>query len=276
MGLGTTIKDGLAWYEWLKKYLKVCVEERLSMEEDKTEPIHVIMNGPSLKDSIRYVRKFPGKVLMVNSAIIKLDNFDGIKPDYYCLVDPAYNNPGQECKELVEKTKNSLEQYERTMELFIPSYWRENFILKNPNIKTRFVISIPVPHGKNMCNMLKTNKASPIFQGVVVMGLYVALQLGYKCIYLHGAEEGYMKYYVVNEKNEVCMKNEHIYGNEETNLTRERGLHMLDEYRGNVYLYETLYLLKRYSDLCKAEIVNMSRSSMIDCFNRYDYGAIEE
>ena len=96
------------------------------------------------------------------------------------------------------------------------------------------------------------------------------MQLGFKKIYLHGAEHKRDKQFV-NGENNVCIKDVHVYDENPIiyNLTEEWGLHMLDECYAGVNLYKNLYLLNDYSAICAAKIINVSTDSMIDCFERY-------
>lgn len=267
MGVIGRMKNIIEWCEWFVPYMKSDRTERLSMGKPQTEPIHVLMNGPTLKQSIHLVDKFPGKVLMVNSAILHLETFGNVKPDYYCLADPGYF---KSTDGLGVKTWNCLNHYKAPLELFVPNFAKNKFKLENSNIQVRHVVAVPVPNGKCKYEILRKNTGAPAFQGVVVMGIYVALQLGFKKIYLHGAEQKDKKRFV-NGQNEVCVKDIHVYDGNPiiVNLTKECGLHMLDECYAGVNLYKNLYLLKDYSAICAAEIINMSTDSMIDCFERY-------
>lgn len=270
MGLISKARNIIEWCEWFVPYIKCDKKEKLSLEDAKTEPIHVLMNGPTLKNSIHLIDKFPGKVLMVNDSISHLEAFENVKPDYYCLADPAYIQPTISQADLVANTWKDLNHVENTLELFVPNLWKNKFFIENHNIHIRYVVSVPAPSGKHIYKKLKKNTGAPAFQGVVIMGLYVALQLGYKKIYLHGAEHKRDTLYV-NGNNDIYMKYMHKYDEEivEENLKKNIGYNMLDESWAGVNLFKNLYLLRDYSILCGAEIINVSTDSMIDCFERY-------
>lgn len=270
MGAIGKIKNIIEWCEWFSASMKCDRAERLSLGKAQIEPIHVVMNGPTLKDSIHLINEIPGKVLMVNSAISHLEDFNSIKPNYYCLADPAYIDPNAALADLVVNTWESINQYNGPLELFVPNLWKNKFLINKSNIHVRYVISVPAPKGKHLYEKLQKNTGAPAFQGVVVMGLYVALQLGYKKIYLHGAEQKRDNIFV-NERNELYIRDVHLYKEKKTikNLTLRSGIHMLDEYHAEVNLFENLYLLRDYSAICGAKIINVSTDSLIDCFERY-------
>ena len=81
------VKYYLQWCEWVKEYLRDKSRGSLPLQTVKTEPIHLLMNGCSLPNSIDYLDRKPGKIMMVNMALCEPLKF---RPDYYCFVDPRY------------------------------------------------------------------------------------------------------------------------------------------------------------------------------------------
>lgn len=246
--------------------------ERLKREEPKTEPIHVIMNGPSLKDSIFFVKSHPGKILMANKMICYLDNYD-MTPDYYCLADPHFvESPVEDSVKAVDL----LREYKENLVLFVTSGFPKIF-LKQFKCETRIVNATQLPQYYSTSFMVKEltkNSASPCFINVAVLGVYVALQLGYKKIYLHGCDMNGIRTAQVNIDNQWGFCDEHVYneGEEPVKLLEElNGQKYTLEYslECDVLAYKNLRILRRYADECGADIVNMSPNSWVECFRKY-------
>lgn len=246
-------------------------DPRLKREEEKTEPIHVIMNGPSLNDSNFFVKSHPGKILMANKMICYLDNYDMI-PDYYCLADPGF---AESSRKDAAKTIDLLKGYKENLVLFVSSGFPKSF-LNQFKCETRMVNATQLPQYYStsfMTKELTKNRASPRFIDVAVLGVYVALQLGYKEIYLHGCDMNSLRTAQVDVDNRWTYYNDYSYEKSEgtTKLIEACGHEYSLEYclECDVLAYKNLRILRRYADECGADIVNMSPNSWVECFHKF-------
>lgn len=255
----------IEWCKWLLQLLKNESNGALPYQERKESPIHVLVNGPSLSTTIGFLDKKPGKVMMVNNALCK--SFS-IYPDYYCIVDPIY---GDENFNGTKALYRALEEYRQPLVVYTISEISNKMHLNNSKIDIRNVCcnTCPEYRGKREEYILKKNLASFLPQGVVVMALYVSIQLGYKTIYLHGADASEIYGIRVDDKNRLLLKPNHYYEEDNKEIWLKNH-NMLKEYIADCNLYESLYGLKKYSEDCGANIINLSVNSLIDCFEKLD------
>lgn len=259
----------IQWYKWLLQFLRSKNNGSLPYQSEKKEPIHVLMNGPSLMTTVEYMKRISGKVMMVNNA---LSNPHLFYPDYYCIVDPVYANLNFD---LTKDLYKAFEEYQRPLVVFTTKTISNKMNLENSNIRVQDVCCNVCPEykGKKEKFILQKNYASFLPQGVVVTALYISIQMGYKEIYLHGADANEILGMHVDEKNRVTFKRNHYYDDGSEEIWHE-GHNMLKEYKANLNLYEALYGLEKYSLDCGAKIINMSNNSYIDCFEKVGYTPI--
>lgn len=112
---------------------------------------------------------------------------------------------------------------------------------------------------------LEKNLMAPSFINVGIMALYVGIQLGYKEIFLHGADFSFFKTLSVNERLEVEMEDAHFYGTEQVSKECNMREHMkcVEE------AISHFYIMQEYAKAEHVKIINMSDESMLDCFERY-------
>lgn len=259
----------LQWYAWAKTYLKSSGRKALPMQAEQKEPIHILMNGSSLNDTIYYVKKEPGKVLMCNFALSYMQTMKvDIRPDYYCFIDPAYKDLSRSD---VNDLYNVLQSYAYNLDVYSDRAILDRLKITNSNILTHSVYYNPCPdyRGKKERYFLKKNMASFRWQNVVIMALYIAIQLGYKKIYLHGADLTYLKSIKVSSENIISYDYEHYYEKKKT--VENNSLNMKMRYKILFIIYQELYQLRDYADDLGVSIINMSSESLIDCFERFSY-----
>lgn len=257
------VKYYLQWCEWVKEYLRDKSRGSLPLQTAKAEPIHLLMNGCSLPNTIDYLDKKPGKVMMVNMALCEPLK---LRPDYYCFVDPRY---GQKEDWAVRDLFVELEKYPEPLVVFTISSVKNKLSIQNRNITVQQVCNNDCPEyrGKRERNLLQKNIAAFTFQGVIIAALYISIQLGYKTIYLHGADGDYGKTRI-NEKNELYFRPIHYYDVESGGWEEKKTYNMLDDYRSLVRLYEGLYGIEKYARDCGVRIINMYNESLVDCFEK--------
>lgn len=258
---------------------------RFPLLDEKSEPIHVIANGPTFNDTCRYISEIPGKTMMCNFA---LNNFNLFVPDYYVLADPMLicmdpdyrgkyyhyikeNNDDDLMR--MSKLREKLLIIDKKMTIFCPTFLNLEHAIVNPKISWKYVntdIYFPID-AKGALIKWKKNRVAPQIQSVVVLEIYVALQLGYKKIYLHGCEQscvfgGALR--IDQDSNTLMFENSHFY--EKPSQRTWNDDNMLVELRAQERLFTSLYELRDYSKALNARIINMSKNSWVDCFERFN------
>lgn len=259
----------IQWINCGKQAIKSNNKDRLVKKPTKKGVIHVLMNGPSLNDSLKYVHQKKGKVMMVNFALNNTRELGGILPDYYCMLDSICINPKYpESQRLMEY----IEKYEKKLYLFVSGKVGNNISINNSNVKVIKVNSNACPKykGKTEEWLLRNNIAMPEGQGVIILALYVAIQLGYKEIYLHGADANTILTLAVDLDNNLYIRDSHYYEKSvKRNLTAFAGQNFLGELYANYVLFKGLYDIQKYSVACNSRIINMSKDSLIDCYEKF-------
>ena len=109
----------------------------------------------------------------------------------------------------------------------------------------------------------------------MVAAIFLAINLGYARIYLHGADHSWHEDLVLNEENIVCIKDRHFYDKGEVALTPWR----IGDKNGTTWkMHEILmalskkfqgyHVLAEYASYRKAKIYNASKKTYIDAFER--------
>lgn len=259
---------GLEWYNWVKRYLRLKGRRALPLHKPRKEIIHVLMNGPSLNQTLHYVSDMPGKIMMVNHALSHLNDMGTIRPNYYCAVDPAFLDLKRESVATLYK---NLQTYGEKLHFFSVDMILNNLKLDNANIIFHRIYSNPCPEyrGKREKYLLRNNMGSFYFQGVIIAALYVALQLGFKSIYLHGADQDTLKILSVNNKNQLIYQIENMYYYQVNRVTHIDQGNLRDEFFNEYRLFRELYNIQKYANDLDAKIINMSQESWIDCFEKF-------
>ena len=262
-------------------------EIRFPLLSDKSEPIHVIANGPTFNDTCKYINEIPGKTMMCNFA---LNNFTLFVPDYYVLadpklmcIDPDYRGEYYNCiKEsnrevdlkMMSELREKLLMVDKEMVIICPSSLNLEHVICNPKISWKYVNTstyIPIAV-KGALKRWKNNKVAPRIAGVPVLEIFSALHLGYKTIYLHGCEASdfFGNANKVNQDNNMLsFVARHFYDNEKDSEIFWKDENMLNFLRAEEILFTSLYELQDYSKHLNARIINMSKNSWVDCFERY-------
>ena len=138
------------------------------------------------------------------------------------------------------------------------------------NIRSVFATEQIVGMDAYSPKLLEQNLISPYFINVGIMALYVGIQLGYKRIVLYGADLSMFKALSVNEKLEIEQGSTHFYNDQKLNLTRifRRGYDMTYEMRTWYETFSQFKLLSKYAEHENVKILNMSKESMLDCFEK--------
>lgn len=246
-------------YGIFKYYIGRKGKHALNKTKDDKGTIHVVMNGPSLVDSKKYIKELGGDIMMCNGAPCT-DDFAELMPQYVCFADALF---GCETEKIAQDVSKALKQNEFSGKVIIsasvnPKMFKD-YDLSIVNDYPAFVEDI-----QKKSYLLKKNIICPPFRTVAIMALYIAIQLGYSTIYLHGTDMNMIKSLYVDENNECYYWDEHFYNNEKKKIKNvySRILQYYTSWQG-------FMMLKKYSDTVGVKIMNMSNISLVDIFDRY-------
>ncbi len=241
----------------------------------------VLGNGPSLKTSLESYPDFFTKhsLVCVNSFSITPE-YTSLKPSYYVILDPGFWYGDSE---VVTNTIESLKTKTTwTLYLLVPHEAKKSQNFRelgkhNANIKISY-FNYTVYKGFEGIGywLYAKNLAMPQSQNVLVASLFLSINIGFKEIYLFGADHGWHENLFVTDENVLCFKDTHFYDGKEKINYRPfyKGIHLKETFTMHeilitfskiFYGYE---VINKYAQHCKAKIYNASEVSFVDAFER--------
>jgi hypothetical protein len=232
--------------------------------------VNVLGNGPSCNDTFNHNICSKEKIMVVNFMALT-DYFFKYKPEFYVLIDPDHLKDDSDKLLMLYE---ALSKVDWSMVLFVPVSYRRQVesLISNNNITIKFININYLPgDNKAVFYLYQKNIATPRFQNVIVACLYASINIGFKEIKLHGVESSEFQMFEINEQNEVLLNTEHSYGNATRNLSNEGKI-----IKGEFWKYLRLYTfmlegysqVKSYSDFVGCNIVNYTKKSFIDSFDK--------
>ena len=240
----------------------------------------VLGNGPSLAEELPgLLRDGTRRDFMAVNYFALDDRFAALRPAYYVLSDPMFFRDSP-CRERVAELYRALTaRVTWPMTLYVQYYNPEHFdyrsALPNPNICI-------VPFHTQMYRgfrslefrLFRRGLGSANFGTVVQVGEYIALLLGYRTVELYGVDHTLLDGLTVDSENRLCRRDSHYY---DVAPVAPKPIFQKvphEPYTMSVYLAEVAELfrghevLRDYAAWLGARIVNRTRSSMIDAYER--------
>ncbi len=237
-------------------------------------------NGPSLTTSLtKYENTLHNYSLICVNNFASTPQFEQLKPSYYVMLDPSYwaVNP---TKEVANCFKDLSNKTSWEVHLLVPAQAKKsahfiNIISSNKNISVHYFNYVVFKGFDSMAHFLfKRNLATPQCQNILVACLFLGINIGFKNIYLLGADHTWHQNLHINQNNDLCLKDVHFYDDvEHTNYrlfykdashTSTFKMHeILATLSKAFYGYETI---KHYADSRDTTIYNASEISFIDAF----------
>ncbi len=266
----------MAWKEDFRDEVK-----RAGTVGERRPTMAVLGNGPSLKGELEELLRDPAaRDFMAVNFFAEDERFMVLRPAYYVLSDPMFFR--------LTSLRGRIEQFYRTlnervtwpMNLYVQYYNPEHFDyrahLTNPLIRIVRFHTITYYGFRAVRHWLFNHGlGSGNFGTVVQVGELIALQLGYRWVELYGVDHTLLEGLTVDGENRLCRADRHFYDDDTTPHLKPM-MQKVPEvpYTMAVYLQEVAdlfrghELLRDYADSLGAEIVNCTRSSMIDAYRR--------
>jgi hypothetical protein len=246
----------------------------------------ILGNGPSLKNSLNDSFEFikARKKFCVNDAVLS-EEFKELKPEYVVFMDPFYwsRKTVEPYLSMYKKEAEILSNADWEIRVFMPNTAKEwNYFIdvpnKNKNVKIIYIninTSLFVEE-KYRFSEYKQNIAMPRVQNVLVACIYIAINAGYKRIYLFGADHSWHESIHIREDNVLCYKDRHFYDKEEVQKYTpvyktpdcSQTINMAELFLAFSYKYASYMELEKYSKYKGVKIYNASNISYIDAFER--------
>jgi hypothetical protein len=100
---------------------------------------------------------------------------------------------------------------------------------------------------------------------VLNAAIFVALNVGYKKLYLYGADHSWLKDLFVDQDNNICSYQNHFYDDNKIPYKMAKGSLKLG-IQGIIDAFESYEILENYSKSINATIINKTQGSYIDIF----------
>jgi PAS domain-containing protein len=243
----------------------------------------ILGNGPALAEELPHLleemRGGDRDFLAVN-FFAEDERFTELRPAYYVLSDPMFFRDTTERQRVEALYRAMNERVAWPMNLYVQYYNPERFdyraALPNPNIRIVPFHTLTYRGFRRLEFWLyRHGLGSANFGTVVQVGEYIVLLLGYKRIELYGVDHTLLEGLCVDDANRLCRADRHYYDGGEPADPRPMYQKVPRRpYTMAVYLAEVAELfrghevLRDYARSLGARIVNRTRGSMIDAYER--------
>lgn len=256
----------------------------MSKRVDKLEQVSaqremvILGNGPSLRslldDHPEYLK---GKDLMAVNFAANTPEFQEFKPKHYVLADPHFFN--QDSGDPNVKTLwDNICGVNYPMILHVPVKMKshpfiQRYLARRNGHRVEFFNLTPAEGFRWWRNWLyKRRWATPRPRNVMIPSIMQSLALGYKKIYLAGADHSWSRSLSVDDNNHVVSIQPHFYkdGEEEQKRVSNEyaGYHLHDILKSLYTAFSSYHLIADYALRQNAEIINITPGSFIDAFPR--------
>jgi len=257
---------------------------KLKIQDTQGDVCCILGNGPSLnKDlSISNLCLDAKKIFAVNH-FVDSELYEKLKPQFYVFADPGFyvdNINQQEQMKINNSFSNLKEKTTWPITIFAPFEGQkriQNILKENQNISVVGYNNVNTWKGFKWFDRWVYDNQWAIFSGVNVLmaALSLSIKIGFKTIYLLGADHSWHKNLFVGDNNVLYWYDTHFYNEhvtptpvvvEEKNKVKDLKLH---EWLGYVKkAFEVYHYIEDYAKYKKVKIINCTADSFIDAFER--------
>ena len=246
-----------------------------------SDELALLANGPSLADELPRLLAGAraGCDFLAVNYFAEHEAFERLRPAYYVLSDPQFFRASAQRDRVAALYRTLARKVTWPMTLYVQYYNPERFdyraALPNPNIRiVRFHTQLYRGFRGVEFWLFRRGLGSANFGTVVQVCEYVALLLGYKTLELYGVDHTLLDGLCVDEENRLCRADGHYY--DAAPATPKPIFQKVPHrpYTMSVYLAEVAELfrghevLRDYAASLGARIINRTRGSMIDAYER--------
>lgn len=238
------------------------------------KPLVVLGNGPSLAKNLEedadWLRR--ADTLAVN-FFANTPQFRKLRPKYYVLADPHFFDKA-DTDPNVRKLIDSLNSIDFPMTLYIPAKSaKKERLFTNPNLTVgRFSFTAVEGYRWFENAAFSGQWGMPRPRNVLIPSLMIGIWLGYRQIYILGADHSWLQTLRVDSENHVVSVQPHFYKEDDKEVQRIRQVyvqHPLHEVLESMMIaFRSYHAINRYAGLAGAAILNATPDSMIDAFPR--------
>ena len=245
----------------------------------EVKPVLIVANGPSFDiNEIPSGRREDFVFCFMNNSPLS-SIFWEIRPEYYTQADPLFFQEKVDKEDIYLTIERLRKEVSWNMTFFVPyNHYKEAKAIYSSNPRLQIIpyhdTSFSVNLKKEERNMMyHLGLDTPIVQNVLVGAIFCLINSGYKLIELHGVNHSWTSQLVVNERNEVCLKDDHFYDKKRAEYKpwyRYTGTiyKMHEILRDLAQMFDSYWVLRDYADSEGVKIINKTQGSFIDAFER--------
>lgn len=234
----------------------------------------ILTNGVSLKRVLDSGEvDFSECDIFTVNLFYETNYFFDLRPTNHVITDNAFWDKTNDSRLLgiQKRFKEQLLKVTWDLNLFVPFHGAnpiKQILQENKNIKIVSYNMTPVSGIKKIAHILYLlNLGMPKASNVLNATIFLALNSGYKSIHIYGADHSWIQDLFVDEDNDVCCFENHFYDNTRKpyKLPKES---LADGLRSIVEAFDSYKLLKDYSKSINSKILNKTKGSFIDVFDK--------
>ncbi len=241
----------------------------------KDKRVYVLANGPSLKAELSILLNdgsFMNSPKFVVNNFCSSDLFQILRPEYYCIADPAFFSADK----YISLLRDINESVSWPMKLYMPN-WGVKKIKKfftNQNVTIVPISPLRFTGYESLrYRYYKKGKGMPCYVNVTIMVEYILLNMGCKDIWLYGVDHSFLSDLCVNDNNQLCITERHFHEKDYLKVMEIHGAngdvwHMKDFIYNKYLTFLEHERMRGYADYVGARIINCTKLSMIDAYVR--------
>ncbi len=276
----------------LTSSLKILVRSKFGLKfPPAASPVCCILgNGPSLKISLEKDLDFIKKheTFCVNN-FIQSEYFEVLKPENYVLLDGYYfifndttHNRGD-----IRATFEKFKTISWEIRLFVPYTGRNSYFIKallaeNKHIRVCYFNYVIAKGFKWFRHFVFMNNLGMLqCENVLASCLYIAINRGFKKIFMFGADHSWHEQFVL-EDNRIMVSDVHFYDKKPVvpfvvhDRIKDKKVTIADYFLSFHKAFKSYQVIKEYAETQGSEILNASAKSYIDSFERVEVTQTEE
>jgi hypothetical protein len=243
----------------------------------------ILGNGPSLNQSlVQHADFIKDKFCLAVNLFCATEAYNQIKPSVLVMAAPEFFDPNVDPS--YEPSVNAffdglINSTQWPLTFVVPHEIKkfkgwQNRIASNSNIQIQYFNNTPVEGFEWFCGwMMNWGLAMPRPHNVLIPSLIYALRMGFKSIYLFGADHSWLQNIWVDDENRVLLVQKHFYDEHSAkpNMMLKRGkggrnmAEVLDKFLNTFKAY---YLIGNFAEGRNQKIFNCTPDSYIDAFER--------
>lgn len=241
----------------------------------ESDKIIILGNGPSLRTALaENIRSLQRNTLMAVNFAANTPEIRALRPRYYILADGHFFD-GEKKDENVRKLWRNLASTDYEMTLFVPVARRKFAAdrLKDSPVSVSVFNLTPAEGFPFITRFLfRMRLAMPRPRNVMIPAIMCAISMGYKEIYLAGADHTWSRSLWVDDANRVISVQPHFYADNEKERERVEneyaGYHLHDILGSMTIAFRSYVEIEEYARKSGITIYNSTPGSFIDAFSR--------